>query len=268
MTFLLGADPELFIKNRKTGNFVSAESKRRVLIPGTKANPHEVDGGAIQVDGVAAEFNINPAANFQSFFGNIRKVVTNLDERIKAVNKDYALSPVPTATFNKRYFDDLPEHTKMLGCEPDFDAYTDGSENPRPSTDEPFRTGSGHIHIGWTTGADPKYEGHILDCCMVTKELDRYLHHASKTWDDDTKRMELYGRPGSFRPKPYGMEYRPLSNRWIKDQDTIRDVYLITMGVIRSLDSGRHSFEIPNYYRTTCPRRQVLYFLSEFTYDL
>jgi hypothetical protein len=63
---LIGADPELFVFTR-SGKPVSAHD----LIPGTKYEPHEVGNGAVQVDGVAAEFNIDPAANEDEFFFNI-----------------------------------------------------------------------------------------------------------------------------------------------------------------------------------------------------
>jgi hypothetical protein len=38
-------------------------------------------------------------------------------------------------------------------------------------------------------------------------------------------RRELYGKAGAFRPKPYGVEYRVLSNRWLNSEALIRWVY-------------------------------------------
>ncbi len=60
--FTFGCDPELFVINDE-GVFVSAEG----LIPGDKQNPYKVPGGAIQVDGMAAEFNIDPVTNYADF---------------------------------------------------------------------------------------------------------------------------------------------------------------------------------------------------------
>ena len=51
-------------------------------------------------------------------------------------------------------------------------------------------------------------------------------------------RRELYGAPGSFRPKPYGMEYRPLSNAWLKNWDSVNTVYSITTRVLEKLDNA------------------------------
>lgn len=243
MKLLFGADPELFLQNKR-GEFVSAETKDGPLIPGTKAQPYKVKGGAIQVDGVACEFNIDPANTFEEFFGNIYSVLGDLNKRIKKVDPGLKLVPQPTAWFSERYFSELTEKTRELGCEPDFSAYT-MEPNPRPQTDKPFRTGSGHIHIGWTNDQNPHSQGHMLDCQMVVRELDRYLYPLSLTWDADKERQELYGKPGSFRPKPFGVEYRPLSNAWLKSKLTIFNVYSVTQAVVQSLGTGNHNFNEP-----------------------
>lgn len=240
--FKIGADPELFLKSSTTNEFVSAEDQRGPLIPGTKSDPFAVKSGAVQVDGVAAEFNINPSKSFDEFFGNIKDVVSEMKTMIKKKDDTLNLIPVPTATFKEDYFRSLPEHTLQLGCEPDFNAYKDGEANPRPQTDEPFRTGSGHVHMSWYSPknfVEPFSEGHIKDCCLVTKQLDKFLLFASQDWDKDNKRRSLYGAPGSFRPKKYGMEYRPLSNAWLKQTRTVKDVYFITLGVLRGMDSAK-----------------------------
>ena len=61
MDFLFGADPELFVK--RDGEFKSGHG----LIEGGKENPYPVERGAVQVDGMALEFNIDPAADEDNF---------------------------------------------------------------------------------------------------------------------------------------------------------------------------------------------------------
>jgi hypothetical protein len=226
MKLLYGADPELFVYER--GRYKSAHD----LIPGTKECPHPASYGAIQVDGVAAEFNIWPASNCDEFVRNILEVKNFLSREVQKRLPNADLVADPTARFTPEYFDSLPFETKLLGCTPDFDAYT-GAENEPPATDKPIRTGGGHIHIGWTQDVDPFDHEHFALCRELTKRLDDQLYNASLDWDSDQTRRELYGKMGSFRPKSYGLEYRPLSNAWVADERLIERVFYLTDGTTR-----------------------------------
>lgn len=202
--FTIGADPEFFVA--RGGKPVSAHG----LIPGNKKNPMKVNKGAVQVDGMALEFNIDPAATQDEFVNNLDVVL----KTILGMVPGYEMFDQPVAEFGRIYIQKQPEEAKMLGCEPDYNAYT-ADVNPRPDAETPFRTASGHIHIGWTNGVDPYDPGHFEACCTLSKMLDLRLGVPSLAWDKDKKRRQLYGQAGCFRPKPYGMEYRVLSNAWL-----------------------------------------------------
>ena len=212
---LIGADPELFVKHK--GKFISAHG----MVPGSKAAPHVVDKGAVQVDGMALEFNIDPANSPEAFKDNLLSVMATLKGML---DPEYDVVAAPVADFGIEYISGQPDEAKELGCDPDYNAYT-GEENPRPDGNADFRTGAGHIHIGWTEGMDVDEKTHFEACCMVAKELDLYLGIPSLYFDQDVKRRELYGELGAFRPKPYGMEYRVLSNKWVESEELIDFVY-------------------------------------------
>jgi hypothetical protein len=55
--FMIGCDPEIFVK--KGGKLIAATG----LVPGDKKKPFRVMGGAVQVDGLALEFNTDPVAS-------------------------------------------------------------------------------------------------------------------------------------------------------------------------------------------------------------
>lgn len=206
--FTIGADPEFFV--HQNGLPVSAHG----LIPGDKKNPHKVGWGAVQVDGMALEFNIDPAKGEAGFLRNLNKVM----ESILKMVPDYQFYDNPVADFGQEYIDSQPLEAKILGCEPDYNAYT-GLPNPTPDGDLGFRTASGHIHIGWHKQmVDPMDPDHFQDCIVLTKALDFFLGIPSLLWDQDNRRRELYGQAGAFRPKPYGMEYRVLSNKWLSPE--------------------------------------------------
>lgn len=222
---LIGADPELFAY--KGDNYLSVHD----ILPGTKSSPVAVPNGAIQVDGVAAEFNIDPAESEDVFYENVTSVKRFLSNFLSVSDKGIVLLAKPTAVFEKAYFDSLPDYAKQLGCEPDYSAYTK-SPNPKPETTEPFRTGSGHVHIGWTDIPEEEVtEGHFLHCCELVKQLDATVYPVSYLWDNDSQRRRLYGMQGSFRPKRYGVEYRVLSNAWVNSDWTIRYVYRLVHSV-------------------------------------
>jgi hypothetical protein len=225
--FKIGADPEFFVK--KFGKLVSAYG----LIPGSKENPHKVPKGAVQVDGMALEFNIDPAETYSQFEDNMSTVMSSIIGMVPG----YEIFVEPVADFGLEYIEAQPKEAKELGCSPDFNAYTKQA-NPRPNADTPFRTASGHVHIGWTSGVDINDEGHLEACRALTKSLDVWLGLPSLVWDQDDRRRTLYGAAGAFRPKSYGMEYRVLSNKWITDPILRKTVFHNTLRAIESTFSN------------------------------
>lgn len=221
---LVGCDPEVFVK--QNGRFVSAYN----LIPGTKEAPFKVDKGAVQVDGFALEFNIDPAHSEDEFCINVAHVFNTL----KLMVPNHEIHTVPVAEFGFEYMEQQPEESLVLGCDPDFNAW-EQCENQKPNGKVDFRTASGHVHIGWTNGQNPWDFHHMNQCAEVTKQMDFFLGLPSLAYDDDKKRRMLYGKAGCFRSKPYGAEYRTLSNAWLKSEELIRWVY-------RSVQEGMRRF--------------------------
>lgn len=225
---LVGADPELFMKNQNTGDFVSAHDR----VPGTKYEPFKVPLGAIQVDGTALEFNIDPASTVEEFVNNIKSVRKTLESYVPGYN----VVAEPVAYYDPTYFAwDVPASAHTLGCDPDFNGWT-GEKNPRPDPDgRPIRTAAGHIHIGWGEDFDVYDSDHFKYCAKIARQMDYYLGIQSLLWDSDPVRRSLYGKAGAFRVKPYGMEYRVMSNRWLSADGLMRRVY---RGVQRGMSAA------------------------------
>lgn len=242
----IGCDPELFIRNEDK-QLISAYG----LIKGTKEDPFSVDKGAVEVDGMAAEFLIDPANDEDEFNNNIDTVLSSLKGMLP---HGYEFDFSPVAEFGEEYIKSQPYEARVLGCSPDFNAYT-GLPNPVPNGNADFRTASGHIHIGWTSNVDPYHPNHFEACCDLTKALDYHLGAVSSLIDPDQKRRELYGKLGAFRPKPYGMEYRVLSNFWV-DKPYLRYwVFNVVSGTFEwllenynsQLDNRTYSFFDPEF---------------------
>lgn len=216
--FTFGCDPEVFVTDNR-GELVSAHG----LIPGTKKEPHKVECGAIQVDGMAAEFNTDPASTFEEFNRNIVIVMRQLRA---ALPKGYNILAKSSVVFPKEIIDAQPLEALELGCEPDYNAWTGGERNPRPEPgDSGLRSASGHLHIGWGKDINPDNKDHIGHCCDIVRQLDWFIGAPGLQFEDDPERRKLYGRAGAHRRKNYGVEYRVPSNFWIVNIDRRRWVW-------------------------------------------
>lgn len=229
--FTFGADPELFILNAD-GEIVSAEG----IIPGTKDKPFNVAFGAVQVDGMAAEFNIEPSETFQEFSHHIETV---MDQLAGMLPPGYTFYNGVSVDFSEKVWNETADKAKELGCSPDFNAWT-GEVNPPPENlDNPrTRCAGGHIHIGWTEDEDLGNLDHINNGRDLVKQLDYYLGGWSLQHDKDPIRRGLYGKAGACRFKPYGVEYRVLSNFWIFSPNKRLQIWNRTCAAIEDMRKG------------------------------
>jgi hypothetical protein len=233
-TIRIGADPEGFIVD-KAGTFIPATG----IIPGDKHNPYKIEHGAVQVDGVAVEFNIDPAENEEEFNRNVVAVTQQIDTMIKKVDKDYTVSWTPVARFRKDIWTMIPEDNKVLGCDPDFNIEGQVNINPTEALEgDTLRTAAGHIHIGFRDELidNPMEADHFEDCLYFAREfhkkgLSLYTPHT----EEEQERLIYYGHSGSFRPKKYGVELRAPSNLWVGREETRRLIFNQTRNTFREL---------------------------------
>lgn len=212
---LIASDPEVFLKS-KNGHHVPATE----LIGGDKQHPRETKHGWVQEDGAAAEFNVHPAQTEEEFIRNHLAVLSDLEEIVKVHELEIDISP--SVIFNE---DDLWHPSLFIaGCSPDYDAWTD-NENIPPAYQSGLRAAGGHVHISFD--AEDK-----LDRIRMVQALDLVLGIPSVILDSDIRRRTLYGKAGAYRPKytrfndAYdGIEYRTLSNFWLKSEDLMAWVF-------------------------------------------
>lgn len=222
--FTLGADPEVFMG--KGGQFVSAHD----AVPGTKLQPHVVEKGAVQVDGMALEFNIDPAESYEQFQDHLDSV----QEQLKGMIGDNDFLDQCSVHFDEKFLANVPAQNLVLGCEADFNGYT-LTETPKPDEKALVRTAGGHVHIGGFPTPDPFSTTHFKHCGRLARILDETLGVYSILWDKDDDRRAMYGQAGCFRPKLYGMEYRTLSNRWIFQPKLVKFVFDATIEAIEKM---------------------------------
>lgn len=217
----IGTDTEIFARNN-AGRAISLCGK----IGGTKREPMPIqglpEGFAVQEDNVSVEFNIPPAHSAHDFNLYIDVALKSLSTMLQSMNLYF--SNDAAISFDKEQL--THPNALIFGCEPDYNAWTK-MENTKPHCNDPsLRTAGGHIHVGTREN--------IISC---VESMDLFLGVPSVLIDDEPAslaRRNLYGKAGAMRPKPYGFEYRVLSNFWVFTERMRKWVYLNTARAVSS----------------------------------
>jgi hypothetical protein len=230
----IGTDPEFFMVD-KNGKLISAIPH----IKGKKHDPEELEsGGTLQSDNVAIEFATPPAVDGEDFVVKVRNAFKDVYSRL---GSDYDIAVIPSANFDADQLED--DEAKLFGCEPDFDAWTLSVNQPPPSAEEsPFRSCGAHIHVGHAEGDGNDFllthEGRI----QTVKMMDLVHGVISIVLDNSQPAMDrkkLYGKSGCHRPTDYGVEYRVLSNFWMKSPQLVMLMDCLTKDVLRFIREGK-----------------------------
>lgn len=211
MIITLGADPEFFFRDRTTGDIVGSEK----IIP--RETEVETDGTLIR-DGVAAEINPDSAQCREVLWAEICSIMLCASEY--ADDKNAKISFDTTVTLTEAEFDSLSPVSKQFGCVPSSNAY--GVQPiPEGASSLRQRSAGGHIHIGYKGILDTQnMVAEQTDINKIVKVLDIVAGNTCVMFDQfygsDLRRIN-YGRAGEYREKSYGLEYRTLSNFWLRD---------------------------------------------------
>ncbi len=146
----IGCDPEFFLYNSDDGHFVSSIG----LIGGSKDKPRPIEAGesiglAVLEDNVTLEFNIAPVASVNDFIHNVHGAKNIISSVILRPLNLAMREKVDSAEFAPEALASIEAQT--FGCDPDFDAYSQGKQRvpPKPSVLKNWRCAGGHIHLGW-----------------------------------------------------------------------------------------------------------------------
>lgn len=240
MTITIGADPEVFLSDTRTGLVRSAVG----LVGGTKEKPLPVPdlgkGYAVQEDNVMLEYNIPPQNNAEGYGASIRGMLSWCEQHVKRTHPTLGLDLACERLFPHDQLDGPQAH--QFGCAPDFDGYGEG--RPHPSVDPKvldeetgsWRFAGGHVHVGFS-GQHKCSAPPFVQAVMA----DLFLGLPSVGSDPQDRRRKLYGSPGRFRPTEYGFEYRVLSNFWIFSDESAEDMgrRAINLGLFLSSSESR-----------------------------
>lgn len=229
----IGADPELFIYDKRNEKIISSIG----IIPGEKGNPYRSDdmpeGFGLEIDNILAEFNIPPCTTLEEWLHHMNYMKDYIRNFVQKANPDYDILCKASAHVDK---DQLKsKEAKLFGCSVDYNVYTE-KPNPKPkgeSTD--LRSTGCHIHLGYD-------RPNTYDSLMLVRYMDMYVGIPSVLYDDDSERRQLYGKAGSFRLCPYGLEYRVLSGAFIANDELMEFAFTQAMAAYNAFIENKELF--------------------------
>ena len=209
----LGSDPEVFLYSTELGVFFPAfgviTGGYGPVIHGDKELPFQIigPGFSTQVDNVMCEYNIPPSSSEVEFSNNIQKVMDWLKENLPA---PLVVKVQPSAEFTDEML--ASDEAHIVGCSADYSAYTGDDVSVGTLSKSNFRFAGGHIHVGYP---NPNF----FSSTKLIKWMDIFLGLPSVILDHDERRKAVYGTPGRWRDKEFGLEYRVLSNWWTEKHE-------------------------------------------------
>jgi hypothetical protein len=229
----MGSDPEFFFHKRtlmgKMGSVIGAEK----VLPknGLKLWP-ESSGNKSRfiIDGVQAEMNPESFTCRQSMGGELSAMVRTIKKL--AEKKRVIINWAPLVKVSPKEMRSLSPENKKFGCEPSHNAYDDYIPMPDPEK-YLFRSAGGHMHFGayFSSGDDMLTTAIKKDNKTVVMLLDIILGNTCVMIDRDPgniERRKFYGRAGEYRLPTYGLEYRVLSNFWLRSYKMMSMVFGIS----------------------------------------
>ncbi len=213
-----GCDPELFIEGAEgtvaSDALLPEKGIAVVRKVSYESQPH--DDGTIARDGVQVELHPTPYICRAYISNSLTALFKALDAELKVKSLKANFSQVINLTDDE--LAKLSEQARQLGCMPSHNIYGKPSINVEGKVVK-VRSAAGHIHFGSTVlkpGAQLKPEVPTENLIRI---CDVLLGNTAVLIDRDpaaVERRKLYGRAGEHRTPAHGVEYRTLSNFWLR----------------------------------------------------
>ena len=202
-----GADPELFVS--KDGEIIGAEK----VIPKEGLVAHE-DRGNVIIDGVQAEINVQPDTCRQGFSRNLSACFRELHAALEGSKTQANFSQ--TVVVSPDEMKTLDPASQQFGCSPSENAYGESKLSIKDASKYYARSAGGHLHLGFGYEESVKI---LQNHAHTVQILDILLGNTCVLIDRDpgnVARRKVYGKAGEYRTPQHGLEYRTLSNFWLR----------------------------------------------------
>lgn len=241
-----GCDPEFFFE--KKGKIIGSEKvidikNGMILTPDMiKVGANRATGSGetkLIVDGVQAELNPRPDT-CRARLGN------EISQCFRMLNNEMSKDPSLKANFTTtvkitaKELDSLAEASKVFGCMPSKNTNISSisAAKSRDPKKYKYRSAGGHIHMGKSSSSYDPVNTVLKDPERLIQIMDIIVGNTCVLIDRDPgnkERRKVYGRAGEFRTPPHGVEYRTLSNFWLKSYPLMSLVMSLTRTAVSIL---------------------------------
>lgn len=297
---MLGCDPEFFFTSN--GAVVGSEKvlPKNGLTYDTEFGYFDDIKSGFIIDGVQAELNPSPNT-CRAYLGNeIHTCFRNLYEKLKKDGKTVGVAFAPLVDISQAELDSLSEKSKVFGCAPSTNIYQGAEEakitvNPKKYLK---RSAGGHIHLGVNDDEDygEVYAGYIQrrdawgytysdQIKLKVKTVEKVLHDPKTVvpildlvvantcvlLDRDASNIERrknYGRVGEYRQKKYGIEYRTLSNFWLRSYQLTSFVMGLCRMTVHMVQQSRKGCDYVKALTNAVSREDVIKAVQENNFEL
>lgn len=223
-----GCDPEGFFQ--KGGKIIGAEK----VIPADGLTTGY--GRPVVLDGVQFELNPQPRYSVRDLAQNISGAFGLLKNHLKSV-PEVTCCWKGVIEVEREELDSLSPKSRILGCAPSENVYGHKPFTIDPKT-YPKRSAGGHLHLG-VVGTN-FFDYHTDERSRLVPLLDIFVGNTCVLLDRDpnaAERRQNYGRAGEHRKPTHGLEYRTLSNFWLKDYSLMSLVFSLAEIAIATLNT-------------------------------
>lgn len=281
---MMGCDPEFFFAD-KNGKVVGSE---KVL---TKSDNR--DHGLV-IDGVQAELNPAPSFCRELLASNIQGCFRDLRNVLQRRGIDVAVKVDSLVDITQAELDSLSEESKVFGCDPSTNIYEGGESKIKVDPKKYLkRSAGGHIHLGnsFKQYLDKKYEVYPSDKALenfhkVALRIDQALKKSPDIMvsvldiivgntcvlmdrsKGNKERRANYGRAGEYRVKPYGLEYRSLSNFWLRSYPLMSFVMGLCRFAVHCVSESTPENDYVKALFNAVKREDIVKAINENDFDL
>lgn len=248
---MMGCDPEFFFTkdNKIIGSEKVLPEAGLTVAKDFSGDKSFMNTGVAKfvVDGVQAELNPAPQ-KCRAWLGNqLSLCFQELQTEVKKQGVSVSFST--SVKLKKEELDALSDKAKLLGCSPSMNNGVEGKIKVNPLTYR-HRSAGGHIHLGVYGGSGSAALSETLhDYKRLIPLMDIIVGNTCVLVDrapENKIRRKVYGKAGEYRTPVYGVEYRTLSNFWLRSYPLMSMVFGLARLAVHILDDSTPQH---NYYK-------------------